>query len=346
MSRRFTVAVPLFNRRAALKAGGTLLGAAAAGVALPACDTLSIPPPTDPGPISGITPQSGFYVQSCCGTPDVDPDTFVMECINAGTGDVLGSIDKAFVEAIASPQMKEHTLQCIGSGPRFLFVSNAVWTGLPLIDVLDLAGITVPADAVEIVFFAADGYDTSIPISDLDTPMWLVWRMNDEPLSATHGAPFRFLVPGRYGTKNPKWVERLEFSPIPHTGYWERQGWSNEATYRPNALTLSPSAYAVVGAGGAVRVQGSAFAGPDPVTRVEWTDDDGATWQDAEITYVSENPHTWRLWSLEFTPGGPGDYFIRTRVTTESGAMSEDSADGTDRFGGFNGGMEIRLVVT
>ena len=346
MKRRFTIQIPLFNRRAMLKAAGALVATAATGATLPACDTLDIPPPVDPGPLSGITPQSSFYVQSCCGTPEVDSETFQMEIMDAGTGELLGAIGKALIDSIAEPRMKEHTLQCIGSGPRFLFVSNAVWTGLPFVEVLELAGITVPSDAIEIVFFAADGYDTSIPITDLDTPIWLVWRMNDEPLTAQHGAPFRFLVPGRYGTKNPKWVERLEFSPIAHTGYWERQGWSNDATYRPNALTLSPSAYAVVGEGGAVRIQGSAFAGFDPVERVEWTEDDGVTWQDAEITYSSENEHTWRLWSFEFTPPEVGSYFVRTRVTTESGATSEDDPDGTDRLGGYNGGMEIRVVVT
>ncbi|MCO4769989.1 MAG: molybdopterin-dependent oxidoreductase [Deltaproteobacteria bacterium] len=346
MTRRFTIQVPLFDRRFLLKAGGLAVAGAASGVALPGCDTLSIPPPQDPGPLSGISDQSDFYIQSCCGTPDVDPATHTMEIIDSGTGDLLGSIDQAFVRAIEEPRLKEHTLQCIGSSPRFLFVDNAVWTGLPFVELLELAGIEVPEDAIEIVFFAADGYDTSIPISDLDAPIWLVWQMNGEELTAAHGAPFRFLVPGRYGTKNPKWVERLEFSPIAHIGYWERRNWSNEATYRPNALTLNPTAYAVFGEGGAVRVQGSAFAGLDAIAGVEWTRDDGVTWQQADITYSSENDHTWTLWSFEFTPEGVGDYYVRTRVTTESGAMSEDSADGTDRLGGFNGGMEIRVVVT
>lgn len=346
MQRRFTITVPFFSRRDALKATGLVAAGAAAGATLPGCDTLEIPPPVDPGPLPGVVEQSDFYIQSCCGTPDVDPETFVMEIVDASTGDTLGSMDKAFVDAVAEPRVKEHTLQCIGSSPRFLFVSNAMWTGLPFLELLDIAGIEVPEDAIEMVFFCADGYDVSIPITDLDTPMWLVWEMNGEPLIPAHGPPFRFLVPGRYGTKNPKWVERFEFSPIPHEGYWERRGWSNDATYKPNALTLSPSAYAVFGEGGAIRVQGSAFAGLDPVTLVEWTQDDGATWQDAEITYASENPHTWRLWSFEFTPEGPGDYFVRTRVTTESGSMSADTAEGTNRLEGFDGGMEIRVVVT
>lgn len=339
MSARFRIPIPLFDRRTMLKA----TGAALAGTAL-GCDQLDIPPPVDPGPLPGISPQSDFYIQSCCGTPNIDSEAHTTTLVDGATGDELGVIDTTFVAGLEG-QQKEHTLQCIGANPRFLFVDNAMWTGLPFIDILDQLGVTVPDDAIEIIFWCVDGYDTSIPVTDLDTPIWLVWEMNEEPLTLRHGAPFRFLVPGRYGTKNPKWVERLEFSPIEHVGFWEREGWSNEAAYRPNALTLSPTAYAVVGEG-TIRIQGAAFAGFDPVTRVEWTSDDGATWQDAEITYTSENEHTWRLWSFDFTPPAPGTYKARTRVTTESGAMSADDPDGTNRLLGYDGGMEITLEVT
>ena len=340
MPSRYRIPIRLFDRRTMLKATGAVLAGTAAGLG---CDSLDIPPPLDPGPLPGISPQADFYLQSCCGTPDVDPETFTMDVEDAD-GAVLATIDQQYVLGLTG-QQKEHTLQCIGSNPRFLFVDNAMWTGLPFRDLLDDLGVTVPADAVELVFWCVDGYDVSIPITDLDTPIWLVWEMNEEPLTRPHGAPFRFLVPGRYGTKNPKWCERLVFATEPHTGFWEREGWSNEAAYRPNALTLSPAAYAVVGEG-TIRIQGSAFAGLDPVTRVEWTEDDGATWQDATITYTSENEHTWRLWSVDFTPPEPGTYKIRTRVTTESGAMSADTPDGTNRFLGFDGGMEITLEVT
>ena len=341
MTTRYVIPIALFDRRALLKAAGAVLAGTAAGLG---CDTLDIPPPIDPGPLPGISPQSSFYLQSCCGTPNIDPDAHVTTVVDGDTGDALATIDTTFVATLDGRQ-KEHTLQCIGSNARFLFVDNAMWTGLPFSEVLDALGVTVPADAVEMIFWCADGYDTSIPTTDLDTPIWLVWEMNEEPLTLAHGAPFRFLVPGRYGTKNPKWVDRLEFTSAPHVGFWEREGWSNEATYRPNALTLAPAAYAVVG-NGTVRIQGSAFAGFDAITRIEWTDDDGATWQDAEITYASENEHTWRLWSFDWTPPGPGTYATRTRVTTESGAMSADTPDGTNRLLGFDGGMEITLKVT
>ena len=341
MTARYKITIPLFDRRSALKAGGAALLGAATGVG---CDTLDIPPPPEPGTMPGISPQADFYTQSCCGTPNIEPDEHEVAVVDGANGSVLARIDAAYLQGLQGRE-KEHTLQCIGANPRFLFVDNALWTGLPFIEILDDLGVTVPVDAVELIFWCADGYDTSIPVTDLDTPIWLVWEMNGEPLTLAHGAPFRFLVPGRYGTKNPKWCERLEFSPTEHIGFWEREGWSNDASYRPNALTLAPAAYAVVGEG-TIQIQGAAFAGFDAVTRVEWTVDDGTTWQDAEITYASENDHTWRLWSFEFTPPGVGSYYVRTRVTTESGAKSEDDPDGTDRFGGYNGGMEIRVVVT
>lgn len=341
MTARYKIAIPLFDRRAALKAAGAALAATATGAG---CASLDIPPVMNAGPLPGISPQAGFYVQSCCGTPDIVAEDHTMAIVDGATGDELAVIDAPYVLSLEGRE-KEHTLQCIGASPRFLFVDNAMWTGLPFLEILEDLGITVPDDAVELIFWCVDGYDTSIPITDLDTPIWLVWEMNEEPLTLRHGAPFRFLVPGRYGTKNPKWVERLEFSPVEHLGFWEREGWSNEATYRPNALTLAPAAYAVVGEG-TVRIQGAAFAGLDPVARVEWTEGESGVWADAEITYTSENEHTWRLWSFDFTPPGPGTYKARTRVTTESGATSADSVDGTDRLGGFDGGMEITLRVT
>ncbi len=339
MSARYRIPISLFDRRAVLKAAGLALAGAAVG-----CDTLDIPPPQPAGSLPGISPQADFYVQSCCGTPNIEPADHSMALVDGADGGVLARIDVPYVQTLQG-RSKEHTLQCIGSNPRFLFVDNAMWTGLPLIEILADLGVAVPAGAVELIFWCADGYDVSIPIEDLDTPIWLVWEMNEEPLSLRHGAPFRFLVPGRYGTKNPKWCERLEFSQVAHVGFWEREGWSNEAAYRPNALTLAPAAYSVVGEG-TVRIQGAAFAGFDPVSDVVWTDDDGATWQDAEITYTSENEHTWRLWAFEYAPAGPGTYKLRTRVTTESGAMSADTATGTDQFLGFDGGMEITLEVT
>ncbi len=353
--RAFDFEFALFSRRQALKAGGA---AAVASTAL-GCDSLSLPAVELLDEVPPITAQEDFYLQHCCGTPNVDPATFVMEIVY--DGDVIGTIDRDFVESLEA-RTREHTLQCIGARPRFLFISNAIWTGLPFREVLNLAvtgddaEYPIPDDVVELRFTCADGYYENLPPSDLDDggddgtgPLWLVWGMNDEPLTVSHGAPFRFLTPGRYGTQNPKWVSTLELARELSTGYWaedSRGNWSDEARYLTNGMILSPPNMAALGAD-TIRIVGSAFAGKRGIDRVEVTTDGGATWTDAEITYQGDpGSHVWTLWRYDWTLDRPGDFTIQCRVTDEDGTQSDLHPAGTADKDGYNGGMEITVRIT
>jgi DMSO/TMAO reductase YedYZ molybdopterin-dependent catalytic subunit len=328
---------------------GLLAGGAAAAV-LPACDRLVLPeeqvtddPEVVDGPdgleLSPITSNEEFYVTSCCGTPDVDPDTWQLLFMDNGA--VIGSIDLAALEALPARE-KEHTLQCIGSGPANQAISNAVWGGLPLVEVLAHVGVTLREDALQIVLAGAEGYTTAIPRSDLDA-LWLVWQMNGDSLPRSHGFPARLLVPGRYGTKNVKWLSALEVVDEPYTGFWERFGWNDEATYLANGFIRLPRAYGEVPREGAT-VLGTAFAGADPIARVEFSDDGGQTWSDAEITYAGP-PDVWSLWRFDWIPPGPGQYVLKVRVTTQSGATSAPQHEHTDYLDGYDGSMEAIVEV-
>ena len=250
----------LVSRRALL--GDALSASAVATLGLGACGTQlkgggDSGPAAVHDPIPSITSNDDFYVTSCCGTPSVDPATWELT-FHAGDT-TLGALDLAWLSA-QTAQDREHTLECIGGNPYNQAISNAVWSGLPLRDLLSSLGITPPSGTVELIFTSADGYTTSVPVADLDLPIWLVWRMNGEELPADHGYPARLLVPGRYGTKNPKWIVDIDFSDVPYTGYWEYYGWSNEAVYRANTFVMDPDLNEVVAAG-PVRLQGTAFAG-------------------------------------------------------------------------------------
>ncbi|MES2642459.1 MAG: molybdopterin-dependent oxidoreductase [Myxococcota bacterium] len=191
-----------------------------------------------------------------------------------------------------------YVTSCCGTNEYNLAISNAVWTGLPLRDIFESLGVTIPVTALELVFTSADGYSTSLPVSDIDKPLWLVWRMNGEPLPATHGYPARLLVPGRYGMKNPKWIVGITFTDTPYTGgHWESYGWSNEATYRPNALVREPGRRATVEVG-PVLVQDMAFAGSDPIARVQ-VRFDGGDWTEATLDYAP-GPDVWTLWHIDW----------------------------------------------
>ncbi len=289
-----------------------------------------------PAELTPITSNEDFYVTSCCGTPEIDGSSW--SCLVRDGERALASLDLAWLTA-RSAREREHTLECIGAGPYNLAISNAVWTGLPLSEIFEALSVSVPAEAVEIVFLGEDGYSTSLPVSDLDLPVWLVWRMNGEPLPAKHGYPVRLLVPGRYGMKNPKWIVEIAFSAEPYTGFWEGYGWSSTATYKANALVAAPERRATVEAG-AVTARGMAFAGSDPIAQVQVRVDEG-DWQDATLDY-NPGADIWTLWHLDLELA-PGAHTLQARCVTASGAESVADPEGSEGLEGYDGGMAVEV---
>ena len=57
----------------------------------------------------------------------------------------------------------------------------------------------------------------------------LVWAMNGEPLTPAHGYPLRLVVPKRYFWKSAKWLTGLQFMAADRPGFWERNGYHNDA---------------------------------------------------------------------------------------------------------------------
>lgn len=329
----FTIrSVRLLGRRDALRS----LSFATAAAALPSCEQLVLPPSGAPGEWPSRTANDRFYVTSYRGTQEVDGDAWRLRILDGET--VVGEIDYASLLALPARD-KEHTLQCIGSSASNLAIGNAIWSGLPLVEVWDLLGIPRP-NRPFLRFRGADDYHTGLPAEDVDRPMWLVWRMNGEPLPPEHGFPARLLVPGRYGTKNPKWVTEIAFIDEPHVGFWENRLWSDDATYRAMGMILSP-AHGTATDDSAVRLLGAAFAGSDPISEVQVRTDRG-DFIDATITYAP-GPDIWTLWSFDHTPPGPGTYRYQVFVRTESGATCGLEPRGTDPLGGYDGGMEIEV---
>lgn len=294
--------------------------------------------PADTELIAPKTPTRSFYVTSCCGTPEVDAATWSIAVSDRGTP--LASITLPFLEGLVA-QEREHTLECIGTGPSSQKISNTVWSGRSLLDVFAAAGVTVPADATYMKFTASDGFSTGLPITDLALPVWLVWKMDGLPIPAEHGFPARLLVPGRYGMKNPKWITGIEFLTEHYGGYWESQGWSDAAPYRPNTFIRAPAGGAELGAG-TVRLVGTAFAGRDPVTTVEVRVDGGA-WAPAVLDYAP-GPDVWALWHFDW-PTLPGTHELQARCTTASGARSAEEANPPFDLTGYAGSMAITVTI-
>lgn len=288
--------------------------------------------------INAVTPNTSFYVYQCCGEP-VIPDPWTATVISPD-GSAAATFDAQFFVG-REPVPVEHTLQCIGSTPSSQLIGNAVWGGMRLTDLFAELGVPVPADLVEVGFVGYDGYVASVPASDLDRPLWIAWQMNGRPLPSEHGAPARVLAPSRYGVKNVKWIQQILLSTEVIENFWDDRGWNHEAPVRVNGFILVPQASTNVP--GPVRLLGTAFAGTDPVAKVEVRIDDGP-WIDAPIDY-SPGPHIWTLWHFD-AQADPGPHSAQVRVTTASGAMSNLDPEGSNPLDGYDGGQYIEFTVT
>ena len=315
-----------------------LMGLGAATVT-PGCRAVIVRAPRLPASLDPVTSADAFYVFSCCSTPEVDAAQPVIVRHDA---ELLGRFDLAAVQGL-SAVIKEHTLQCVGSNPQLQLISNGEWTCVRLDQVLDSLGVEVPDDALQLVLWGHDGYHAMVPLADLaDAPLYVAYELNGEPLSIEHGFPLRVLAPNRYGMKNVKWLAELTFVSEEHISFYTPDGWSESAEYRANGFVASPPDGLRIDEGDEVKVLGTAFAGADPIERVEVSIDDGP-WRDADIDYAP-GADIWALWSYRWSPPA-GRHSLQVRVTTASGATSSLDPAGTDEAKGYDGGMRVAIEV-
>jgi DMSO/TMAO reductase YedYZ molybdopterin-dependent catalytic subunit len=139
-------------------------------------------------------------------------------------GHVQTPLSLTYDQVTAMPsQSKVVTLQCVEG-----WNVTILWKGVLLSDLLNQAGIQ--PDAKTVIFHAADGYTTSLPLQEiLDGKLMLGYGANGLPLPAEMGYPFIFVAEGKWGYKWARWVTRIELSTdTDYKGYWENSGYSNE----------------------------------------------------------------------------------------------------------------------
>lgn len=299
-------------------------GASSAGVAI------------DGDPISPITSNETFYHVTYSGwmPPEGYNEAWVLTIVGVDGAETTHTLSE--LEAMGGEEV-EHTLECIGSSSG-RSISNARWRGIRLHTLL---GETA---AKYLNFFCGDEYHTAVPTADFDTGIMVVWEMNGEPLPPDHGGPLRALTPGRYGMKNPKWIERIELSDTEDVGTWESRGWSNTCYYQVSSWIHEPVGNAVVPLAGTWMV-GSAYAGSIPITKVEVSDDGGDSWTEVEITYQN-GPNVWTLWRYFWLPPEHGVFQLMVRATDESGRVQTKTEGYDDDLDGFEGIFSIAVTVS
>jgi len=198
-------------------------------------------------------------------------------------------------------------------------ISNAVWTGYQVRDLLRDSGIHPDADMV--LSTSIDGFTAGTPVEALtdDRDSLLAIGMNGEPLPIEHGYPARLVVPGLYGfVSATKWVVDLELTRFDKTeAYWTKLGWSDRGPIKTESRIDVPKDGQKIGAG-PVTFGGVAWAQNRGIKAVEVQIDDGP-WQPAQLG-AAYSKDTWRLWSFGWD-ATPGSHTITARATDATGEV-------------------------
>src|SRR5437764_903656 len=219
---------------------------------------------------------------------------------------------------------QETTLMCISNGLDAGLMSNAVWRGARMADLLQASSPLPGAERVRLR--GVDNYTDTVSFEKAMNPTTLVaLMMNGVELPDRHGFPARAIIPGYFGEKHVKWLTRIEVVKANAKGFYETQGWG------PNFIVPTRSRIDIpynetwmklVDATKGVPVKGVAFGGDRGIYRVEFSSDDGENWDDAKIHYPGTKL-TWALWSFNWQPDEVDDYTLVVRATDGDDKVQE-----------------------
>jgi DMSO/TMAO reductase YedYZ molybdopterin-dependent catalytic subunit len=241
------------------------------------------------------------------------------------------------------------TIECSGNSgdPRIMngLVSNAVWTGVALAEVLKECS-PLP-EAREVVFFGMDVEDDrkfeagnvnypsphgwSLYVQDaMSAENLLAFGMNGQPLPPEHGFPLRLVMPGWYGMSQIKWLTRIEVIDRPYEGRHMARNYqslralkSAEGTLWVDGSITRNNLKSVVARvtrrGTDYKIAGVAWGGPAKIYAVEVQIDRGR-WARAAIDQRAGDA-AWALWSLAWKEPAAGEHVVVSRAVNARGEV-------------------------
>ena len=194
-----------------------------------------------------------------------------------------------------------HVCTCTNGADPF---HMSLWEGIPLREVIRLTG---PRENVRRVYYQSyhketlASFQSSLALAQIlesppgEMPVILAYRMNGQLIPASHGGPVRMVVPGAYGSKSIKWVQRIvltndyrandsdaELNNDPENALKTRARFINAPKEIPSGKPAALTGMAQVGISGLQRVQYCIHSQKDA-----WPADDPfrskADWRDADI---------------------------------------------------------------
>jgi len=234
-------------------------------------------------------------------------------------------------------------------------MGNALWTGAPLREILDMAGLKSGSLQIQMQGLETgqgpEGFGSNRFLKSLDLSNPVVdecvvaYLMNGEPLPMLNGFPVRLVVPGYFATYWMKCLSWIRVLDAPDENFWMKTAYRVPDTPRGNttpddikagkvktvpisrmpvrSFLVTPDGSTKIPAGMTVTLRGIAFSGFGRVSRVEISDDGGKTWDAAKLG-EDHGPYSFRTWQAAWKPASPGRYSVAVRATDEKNNTQPD----------------------
>jgi len=364
------------SRRELMRGGAVLASAAAAGLwdwVMPALAQgeevipwTDVPANFNPNPQRGgrsldtralqkstfITPTEDFYLVQHYGQPQVDPATYKLRV----TGLVNKPIELTLDQLKRRPRVEMIAgFECGGNSNAAMnrLCGNARWAGCSLNALLREAGLR--PHAREVVFFGADKgmenvthgrggphqveqyFGRSMSTDDAqNSDVLIVWEMNGAPLTPSHGAPVRLIVPGWYGVANVKWLNHIHVQDTRFMGRFMSRDYvtlvgqkvADEVIWNETSVSrmrIKSMVARLSRIGNRYSALGFVLNDGTPLKSVEVRLDNGP-WAAARLDSANTQ-YSWKFFTYEWTGLAAGEHTIVSRATDANGVRQPEDAE-------------------
>jgi len=105
------------------------------------------------------------------------------------------------------------------------------WTGISISEIAKIVNMKKEAKFLRAISYR-NIYDTTIDINiAFKERTILAYKFNGFDLIEDYGGPIRLLVPYLWGYKSAKSIVKIEFTDIYKSGYWEKRGYTDHASF-------------------------------------------------------------------------------------------------------------------
>ncbi len=298
--------------------------------------------PLEPQQLTGhITPTGHMIVLCHLGVPHIQADDWFV------TIDGMVASPKR-LDLLALRRFREVEIEsvheCAGSPlqPEMPTrrVSNVVWRGVRLADVLEDCGVEPNAEYIwpqgadhgTFHGISVPAYVKDLPVSRIKDDVLIVTGVNGAPLPRENGFPARLVVPGFYGTNSVKWLTRITLSNAraasPFTTIWYNDPIRDSAgaitgtkpvwALAPHSVIVSPAPGQELPLDRPVSVWGWAWSDTG-IESVKVTSDAGVSWTDAQVD--ERRGRGWQRFSASFSPAKTGLHTIASCAFSRGGAF-------------------------